>query len=260
MQTKADPAGSSRTPASKRRRSILAVALVLGVVAAVVVGVLVLVSSPERQTRIATLPAADRGASPALIRAAEAVGFHPTSSPGAGSIETAPAADAREPLSDGLLPVGSVAPGFTLRTPTGRPVSVRELRGKTVLLEFFSTWCPHCAAEAPHLRALYESLPKSKYAFVSVDASGADAASVFAYHVYFGLPFPAVLDPDPDAEPATFPEHGTIGPVSRAYRVSFLPTFYVLDPDGRITWRSDGEQPNALLRRELLRASGGGAR
>jgi peroxiredoxin len=231
------------------------VLLALSVVAAVVVGVLLVVASPERAPRVVTLPAADRDASPELIREAQAVRFSPTTSSAAGKVETAPASDARPPSGDELLTVGSRAPDFALRTPTGDRVSLRALRGKAVLLEFFATWCPFCAAEAPHLSKLFRSLPKSRFAFVSIDANGADAASVFAYHVYFGLPFPAVLDPAPGAEPARFPEHGTTGPVSRSYGVEFLPTFYVIDRQGRITWRGDGEQPNALLRRELERAA-----
>jgi hypothetical protein len=55
----------------------------------------------------------------------------------------------------------------------------------------------------------------------------------------------------------TFPEHGPIGPVSRRYGVSLWPTFYVLDPRGRVVWRSGGEQPDALLERELRRAMHG---
>ena len=86
-------------------------------------------------------------------------------------------------------------------------------------------------------------MPESKYAFVSINGNNENAATVFAYHVYFGLPFPALLDPAPGQEPVTFPEHGAPGPVSRAYRIGFYPTFYVIDPKGRITWRSDGEQP-----------------
>jgi hypothetical protein len=34
-----------------------------------------------------------------------------------------------------------------------------------------------------------------------------------------------------------------------------LPTFYVIDPHGKIAWRSDGEQPDATLRQELTRAA-----
>ena len=48
---------------------------------------------------------------------------------------------------------------------------------------------------------------------------------------------------------------GAPGPVTSAYRVQGFPTFYVLDPHGRIVWRSDGEQPNAALRQELTHAA-----
>ena len=87
------------------------------------------------------------------------------------------------------------------------------------------------------------------------NGSNEDAASVFAYHVYFGLPFPALLDPEPAKPAVTFPDHGTRGPVSKAYGVGYFPTFYVIDPQGRITWRADGEQPDALLKQELERAA-----
>ena len=149
---------------------------------------------------------------------------------------------------------GRNAPPFTLETPTGRKVSLDDYRGRTVLLEFFATWCPHCAAQTPYLRELAKSMDPSKYAFLSINADGEDAASVFAYELYFGLPFPALLDPSSD--PGSFSSPGSAGPVSAAYEVGYFPTFYVIDPNGRITWRSDGEQPTALLRQELRRAAG----
>ncbi|MGG7381741.1 peroxiredoxin family protein, partial [Escherichia coli] len=64
---------------------------------------------------------------------------------GAGRIEDEPASAAKI-FTEDLLPIGAQAPDFTLRTPTGTPVSLRALRGKAVLLEFFATWCPHCNA------------------------------------------------------------------------------------------------------------------
>jgi hypothetical protein len=88
---------------------------------------------------------------------------------------------------------------------------------------------------------------------VAVNADGEDRASVFALHRYFGLQYPALLDPGP--QPGSFHQQGAAGPITNAYRVDFFPTFYVLDRAGRITWRSDGEQPDALLREELVRAA-----
>jgi peroxiredoxin len=197
--------------------------------------------------------AAHRGVSPALVGAADLVGFRPHTEPGVGLIEGKPASAARPSANPNLIPVGEAAPGFRLETPQQTRVSLASLRGKTVLLEFFATWCPHCQAEAPHLRRMIESLPRSRYAFVSVNADGEDAASIFAFHRYFGLPFPALLDPS--SQPGSFRDPGGPGPVSRRYGIETFPTFYVLDAHGRITWRSDGEQPDALLRRELRLAA-----
>jgi len=238
---------------SRRTRRWLALALA-GALALAVVLAVVLARSASPPTRVVTIPRADRGASAALLRAAEALDYRPSSEPGAGRIESAPAAAAPSPIARDLLPVGSPAPPFRLRTPTGVAVSLHDLRGKAVLLEFFATWCPHCAAEAPHLATLYARLPHDRYAFVAVNADDEDAPSVLAYHVWFGLPFPALLDPRPAT--VRFPAHGGLGPVSSRYRVAAYPTFYVLDPRGRIVWRSDGEQPDALLLRELRRAAG----
>jgi peroxiredoxin len=203
--------------------------------------------------RVVTLTPADRAASPALIQAAEEVGFFLKR--GGGAIESQPAVTGAVNGSGGLLATGSQAPAFALRTPTGKRVSLASFRGKATLLEFFATGCPHCAAEAPHLRTLYASLPRSRYGFVSVNADSEQAPSVFAYHVYFSLPFAALLDPG--GRVGSFAQYGSPGKVTSAYRVGVFPTFYVLDPRGRITWAAAGEQPDALLREELVHAATG---
>jgi peroxiredoxin len=228
----------------------MALVLGLAIAALVLVGVLIAVLAPQTPLRTVPLPAADRAASPSLRRAAEALHFKPT--PGPDSIENKPASAAAPP-SSGLLPVGSQAPAFVLRTPTGAEVSLRKLQGRAVLLEFFATWCPHCAAEAQHLRRLAASLAKAGVAFVAINGDSEDAASVFAFHVYFGLTFPAVVDAG--ARTVSWPDKGPVGPVSSRYRLKSFPTFYVLDRRGRIVWRSAGEQPDALLRQELRRAA-----
>jgi peroxiredoxin len=225
-------------------------------VIAVIAGFLVATRSGKSEPPPPAASAGDGNAPAALVQAADRVGFQPTTEPGVGQMEGQPASAARPASNPDLLDAGTSAPSFTLKTPEGRPVSLSDFRGKAVLLEFFATWCPHCNAEAPHLKSLADSLSTARYAVVSVNADGEDAASVYAYHRYFGLPFPALVDPSSD--PGSFHRPGSPGRVSTAYRVGSYPTFYVIDPKGRITWRSDGEQPDALLGQELTRAAEGG--
>src|SRR3954451_9033507 len=245
-----------RRPLSRGRRQAYAVGLAAAILIVVVVAVVLATTSSTKSPRTQTLSAADRSAPAALRKAAADVGFSPPATAGLGALEDGPAAAAPAPSNADLLPVGSRAPAFSLRTPAGKTVSLADYRGKALLLEIFAAWCPHCAAEAPHLRALASSLAPKRYAVVAIDGSGEGAPTVFAYHVWFGLPFPALVDLDPSVPAATYPDHGTPGPVSKAYRLAYFPTFYVIDPTGKITWRSDGEQPDALLRQELQRAAG----
>jgi peroxiredoxin len=249
------PVGKQR-PRNETTRFVLFGTAAIVAIVALVVGVLLATRSPSPVAPPEQPVASDRNAPESLIQAANAVGFHPTTEPGVGLIEGRPASAAQPAFNPNLLPVGTLAPSFTLRTPQGQSVSLADYRGKALLLEFFATWCPHCNAEAPHLRKLYATLPKASYGFVSVNADGETAPSVFSFHRYYGLPYPALVDPS--STPGSFASQGAAGPVTSEYRVASYPTFYVIDPQGRILWRSDGEQPDALLRQELTLASAHG--
>ena len=238
----------------KARTAIFATTLLLAIATFIGTTIYALTRpTPVAVPPATTVSAADRAAPQSLVVAAHAVGFHPTSEPGVGQIESRSASAASGPSNPNLRKAGAKAPGFTLKTPTGQSVSLTDFRGKAVLLEFFATWCPHCNAEAPHLRSLSKSLPATKYAFVSVNADGETAPSVFAYHLYYGFSFPALLDPS--GHPGSFSSPGTAGTVSSTYRVASFPTFYVIDTNGRIVFASDGEQPDALLRQQLVQAA-----
>lgn len=249
------PVGKQRPLARRTKLVWAATAAALVGVMAVVVALAATRSSATAPPPAARASADDLHASTSLVEAARKIGFTPNVEPGVGELEGRPAAAAHSASNPDLLPVGAKAPSFTLKTPEGQTFKLGHLRRKAVLVEFFATWCPHCDAEAPHLRGLYSALPKNKVAFVSINADGENPASVYAYHRYFGLPFPALLDPSP--QPGDFHQPGAAGVVTTRYRVRSYPTFYVLDPNGRISWRSDGEQPDALLRQRLLQAANG---
>jgi peroxiredoxin len=245
------PVGKRQGPS---QRAVLFGTIGLVAVVAIAVGVLLATRSSPSKPPPAAASAADKNAPASLVKAADAVGFSPRTEAGVGTIEDKPASAANAPSNPSLLPVGSKAPDFTLKTPTGETVSLSDYRGKATLLEFFATWCPHCDAEAPHVKKVFATLPRSKYGWVSINADGETAPSVYAYHRYYGLKDPALLDPSSQA--GSFDSQGAPGKVTTAYQVQAFPTFYVVDPKGKITWASDGEQPNALLLQQLKKAAG----
>jgi thiol-disulfide isomerase/thioredoxin len=240
-----------------RRTALLATAAVVAV--GIAAGIIVTLRPGGSGAPASAGPPADRlkETDPSLAelaRAADAVGFQQTTGPSVGVVENLPVDTTLLPGSPSLLSVGALAPDFSLQTPAGQRVRLSDFRGRTILLEFFATWCPHCQAEVPHLMKLHSALPQDRFAFVSVNADSEDAASVYAFHRWFGIPWQTLLDPG--ARAGNFSKAGSAGPVTEAFGVALYPTFYIIDAKGRIAWRGDREKPDALLLRELMHASG----
>ena len=154
----------------------------------------------------------------------------------------------RSPRARICSPVGSKAPRVHAEDAGGQTVSLADCAARRCCS---SSSRPGARTARPRRRTSRALAPKLPAAAVRRSsrstADGEDAASVFAYHVYFGLPFPALLDPEPDS-PGTSPTTARAGRCRRPTSVGYYPTFYVIDPHGRIAWRGDGEQPDALLR------------
>lgn len=116
---------------------------------------------------------------------------------------------------------GYRAPSFSLRTLEGETVSVADLRGRAVILNFWATWCPPCRAEMPAFQRLYARYRDQGLMVLGVNAtSGDDLATVFAFRQQYGLTFPILLD--------------EAGQVQQRYRVTALPTTFFIDPRGMI--------------------------
>ena len=114
------------------------------------------------------------------------------------------------------------APGFTLADLDGQPVSLADLRGRTVVLNFWATWCGPCRMEAPAFASFAEAHPD--VAVIGIVADG-PPAKVRKVSGELGISYPVLM-----GEPETF----------RAYGVDTFPTTVVVAPDGSVRWAHTG--------------------
>jgi cytochrome c biogenesis protein CcmG/thiol:disulfide interchange protein DsbE len=127
-------------------------------------------------------------------------------------------------------------PTKALRPPA---VSLADLRGEPVLVDFFASWCGPCAEEAPTLRELSRDLgAQATIVAVDWDDAGGPARAFVRKH---GWTFPVLAD--------------TAGTAGEKYGLVGLPTSFVLDSQGRIVATFRGPQSEARLRQALLEAS-----
>ena len=121
---------------------------------------------------------------------------------------------------------GSPAPGFTLeRLADGAPVSLSDLRGQVVLLNFWATWCKPCEDEMPAMERLYRMLQPEGFELLAISVDH-DPGAVKRFRERLGLSFPILLDPGQQ--------------VARAYLTFRFPESLLIDPEGVVLERYIG--------------------
>ena len=130
---------------------------------------------------------------------------------------------------------------FTLPAVTGESLPLASLRGKTIVLDFWATWCGPCRAQHP----LYEKVKErfrddANVVFLSIDTDEDHSlvapflkAANWTQKVYF--------------------EAG----MSRALQISSIPTTIIVDPNGQLASRMNGYMPDRFvdLLTERIRAT-----
>lgn len=133
------------------------------------------------------------------------------------------------PLTHGLTPIAEPkpAPGLRLTDLDGKIHDLADLKGKLVLVNFWATWCPPCRREMPSLERLSRYMAGKGLVILAVNV-GESADTVFAFTGQLEPQpnFPILLDQD--------------SKVLRAWPVKGLPTSFMLDRQGRITYRAVG--------------------
>ena len=137
---------------------------------------------------------------------------------------------------------GRLAPPFTLENlrPGQPPVSLHELRGKPVVVNFWASWCGPCRKEMPAFESVHESLG-DRVTFVGIDNKDyRDSALEFLKQT--GVGYAAGFDPG--------------GTVAASYGVIGLPATFFISADGKVLESSTGEMDRGELREMIRRLFG----
>ncbi len=134
------------------------------------------------------------------------------------------------------------APAATFTTLEGKSISLDELRGKIVLVNFWATSCPGCIKEMPDMVETYNQYKGRGFEIVAVAMSYDPPNYVTNFVKTRQLPFPVALDVD--------------GAHARAFGdVQLTPTSFIIDKNGRILEQKLGDlnftKLKALLDKEL---------
>ncbi|MFZ5813825.1 MAG: TlpA family protein disulfide reductase [Bacillota bacterium] len=158
-----------------------------------------------------------------------------------------PAGEApRGPVKGAVKPIpGYLAANFTATDVfTGEKLSLADLKGQVVFLNFWATWCPPCKAEMPEMEELHQAMGDK----VRIIALGADAREpaekMAAFAKAMGLSFTIAYDR---------------GLAMEAYQVQGIPTSFFIDANGVIRARHSGPLTREKMEEYIAAAEKAGA-
>jgi thioredoxin-like negative regulator of GroEL len=142
------------------------------------------------------------------------------------------ASEARLLLADPRRGREDFAPEFEISTLQGQQVSLKQLAGRIVVMDFWATWCPPCRASVPELKELTKKYPVEKLTLISVSADKDDGAWR-EFVVKKKMDWAQYRDADHK--------------VLNAFAIHSFPTYLVIDGDGIIKERFTGMNPQESI-------------
>ncbi len=115
---------------------------------------------------------------------------------------------------------GTDAIDFTLPDLAGKPVSLKDYRGKVVFLNFWATWCKPCEEEMPSMEALYQGLKDQPFEILAVSVDKDGPETVAAYAKKYNLSFKVL--------------HDRKGAIKETYKTTGVPETFIIDQNGVI--------------------------
>ncbi|MED4452516.1 TlpA disulfide reductase family protein [Metabacillus fastidiosus] len=120
------------------------------------------------------------------------------------------------------LTENSKAIDFELRTIDGQSEKLSDYKGKTVILNFWTSWCEYCYEEMLELNALYDDADRTKVELLAINITSQERSEEDVRHFaqVNKIHFPILLDKK--------------GEVMKNYRILGIPTTIIIDEEGMI--------------------------
>ena len=112
-----------------------------------------------------------------------------------------------------------MAPPFEITTVESEPISLDDLQGKVVLIDFWATWCGPCRAALPHVREISKKFEGQPLIVLSVSVD-TDEQKWKDFIAKNEMSWPQYLD------------HGFTGPVAKSFNIQAIPHTFTIDADG----------------------------
>jgi len=149
------------------------------------------------------------------------------------------AEEARRMMANPRRARETFAPDFSLTTLQGDYLSLEELAGKVVVLDFWGTWCPPCVEAVPTLKRLHKKFADQPVVMVAI-SSDSDGAKWRTFVEEKKMEWPQYLDQGYK--------------MRRAFQVNVYPTYIVIDREGVIRYRGSNADFLEEQIRKALRA------
>lgn len=138
-----------------------------------------------------------------------------------------------------LMPVDRPMPQVTFTLTDGSTIDSSELRGKSVLLTFWSVSCDICLRDMPRLSAIHDSLKDQQFTVIGVAMPHDPPAAIMATVDKLAPSYPIALDVQ--------------GDINRAFGdIRVTPTTFLIRPDGNIALNERGALNETRMRATLL--------
>jgi peroxiredoxin len=117
-------------------------------------------------------------------------------------------------------------------------LSLSNLRGKVVLVEFWATWCPPCRASISHLSDLYRKYTPKGLVIIAITAEDKDKVKDFVRENK--MRFPVAIDKNRQT--------------NSAYGIRSIPTAYLIDSKGKVIWQGHTMQLTESIVEDALKS------